>query len=494
MKAKASIFTTFLLLIGGVSLLPGTAYGAINGKAAAVIQLVREPTWGEQPPMQSKLLVVTINNGTIAKTDTILRDSIIVHPTWSFDGTRIAFFRPRHGISIVNADGTNLHDVWRGMAYPLGSGQTVLSWPGVDSGKWIYFQKIDTEHGVGNGEIWRVNVNDTTQKQMMFDYIPGSAWCSVGACLQRWAVSANARYAIYHCYDIIKTIGVGCDAYTHLFPEMKDGKILSPQCIGGCDYGCNVAISAGGNWMYHFSGSHTGIYFHRWIHTGPEPGQQTDLLTIGTGPFGTLDLFKDIMPMLSKSNGALCQAGSLQSLIWPRSAVNSDKIFTVNASYRYTAEYLLGTIALIINWKDKQGVVAATYPKHPFSPGTNVFPTGDTILCAEPCNFYVTGGPAGCYEDTSGKWIDIVSNQVVGVGNAPKRGPGGNRVPGNGMVDLYRLNGTRIGTIGSDRLRSGISGKPGRGAYLVVSRGTYAISGPGAPAKAMMVYEGILLK
>jgi hypothetical protein len=60
MKAKKLIFTTFLLLIGGVSLLPGTAHGAINGKAAAVIQLVREPTRGEQPPMQSKLIVVTI--------------------------------------------------------------------------------------------------------------------------------------------------------------------------------------------------------------------------------------------------------------------------------------------------------------------------------------------------------------------------------------------------------------------------------------------------
>jgi hypothetical protein len=129
--------------------------------------------------------------------------------------------------------------------------------------------------------------------------------------------------------------------------------------------------------------------------------------------------------------------------------------------------YDYGSVPIVVNWKHKEALIATTNMG-----GIDKYNDGDIVTGVEASSFYVTGGPANCYEDTSGKWIDLRTNQTVSIGDTPKRDPVGNRVTDNGMVDLYRLNGTRIGTIGSDLLRSGISGKPGRGAYLVVSRGT----------------------
>jgi hypothetical protein len=235
-KFKTSIFTTFLLLIGGVSLLPDTAHGAINGKLVTVIQSRRIGYSLPDVPMHSKMIVVTINNGVLAKCDTILRDLLALHPVWSFDGTRIVFFRQNHGLSMINADGTNLRDIWKGYGHTSTVRNPQVEWPGAENGKWVYFNRTEASStiGTGRGAIWRVNVDDTTQVQPMLDYYPNNdEGCKEEGCTQRWNLSQNARYAMTIGYSISNTVNKGPnsmgDAPPHLFPRLNNGQLIVPR-------------------------------------------------------------------------------------------------------------------------------------------------------------------------------------------------------------------------------------------------------------------------
>jgi len=475
MRTKASIFTTLFLLTAGVSLLPGIAHGAgtINGRAVTAIHDIASPVWDAalQPTQnRSKLVVVTVSNGAVTSTDTILRNQCISHPTWSFDGTRIVFAGDGKGMYIVDADGKNMKTIWSDMVFGFGSDMQNISWPAIDGGKWVYFHRKDATHGgEGTCAIWRVNVEDTTKKEMIFDYMPGDNWCTgVGACMRRWSVSADATYAVYHVY-MLRQNNMGPDGGPHFFPQLSNGRLAVPQCVDPgnyCDYGCNLAVSASGKYIYHFEGSHTGIYFHKWNHAQTGPGTQTGFLNIGTGASGSLDQFKDIETWLQPAT--IADKESFACVIWDRGAANSDKIVTTIVGYRYTADYMEGSSGgngVIIDWVDKKATLITNNPKPPV---TNPLPNGQKLKVIEPPDFFVTGGKSGCYEDSAGNWIPVPGATAVR--------DAGNRsglFPASAFARTavyYDIRGARIGAAGPGSRSAAVQTR--RGVYLLVGQGT----------------------
>jgi hypothetical protein len=354
------------------------------------------------------------------------------------------------------------------MVFGFASDMQNISWPAIDGGKWVYFHRKDNTHGgEGTCAIWRVNVEDTTTKQEVFDYMPGDKWCTgVGACMRRWSASADAKYAVYHVY----ICPLGGDSGPHLFPQINNGRLVAPTCVDPgnyCDFGCNTAISASGNWMYNFWGSHTGIYMHKWNHAQTAPGTVTGFLNIGTGAFGSVDLFKDIVPGLAPAT--IADKEEFGCLIWNRGAANSDKIVTAIAGYRYTADYMEGSSGangLIIDWVDKKATLITNNPKPPV---INPLPNGQKLKVIEPPDFFVTGGKIGCYEDSAGNWIPVPGAATV-VRDA------GNR---SGLLPAsvfertavyYDIRGARIGATGPGSRSAAVQSR--RGVYVLVGQGT----------------------
>lgn len=371
MRTTRSICIAPFLMTAALSILPsGIAHGALNGKAVTVVQTIVSPFYGTQSAIRSRLIVVNVSNSAVARTDTILREPMLVHPTWSFDGTRIAFYRFGHGIAVVDADGKNLRDVWSGPAFGAENDVANISWPGTDSGKWIYFHKSQNSGNEGTGEIWKVNVNDTAQKSLVCDYLPATAWCAQGACLRRWSLTPDAKYAVIHCYE-------NGNVVPHLFPPQNNNAMLTaPTCVPtgdgnkNCSFwgDCNPSLSASGNILYHFGGAHTQIYANWWNHTptSASPNTITYSFTIGTGPSGSLDQYKDVETWLAPS----AAKDAMQCFIWPRGAANSDKIVTSIVANRYGAEYWhnsCGGNIVVANWKDRNAVMVTNNPLLPLS-------------------------------------------------------------------------------------------------------------------------------
>lgn len=465
------------LLCGGLAFLMFTQGAfALTGKAAVVIGQ-RNFTTRQRIANSSKLLVVYVNNNVVTRTDTILRGDIF-RSKWSFDGRRIAFYRNGFGVSIIDADGQNLRSVAPMVNWPDVRYEQAIAWPGIDSGKWVYYHHSDNcptcTYG-GNGQIWRVNVNDTSRKELLCDLKrkDSNQIRDNGV-----SISCDAKYAAMEMWGSPEELGYPNVSHLIAFnfpPQVEPGtgfvtKMTQLNASGSpFSGGCNVAMSASGNILYNFQGMHTCIYASRWNHTS----NTSQTYTIGTGGTGTLDLFKDIEPALNSPWGPGECVTSIQG------AGNSDQVIVAINFWQYGVG--VGereSNQMIVNWKAKEAVYTTHFPDTRNLPGgkANIF------FFADIGDFWVDGGPANPgtkYQDIDGNWIQVPG--AVAVDNTMKKisARWGLAKAIEGKATMYDVTGKRLGCASGMSAIAGRSGvfliraltKDGKSAHRLAIRG-----------------------
>jgi hypothetical protein len=461
---------------------------AIEGKAAAVV--FQNTVYTSQG---SRLMVVAVSGNSVVRTDTILKRAVYYHPTWSFDGRRIAFYTnggPFSFISVINAGGTNLRNV---ASFPGTFGLSkcqAIAWPGTDAGKWIYYHRLCNAGcwQQGSGEIWKVNVDDTTQKSMVCDFTkvnedPPAGWASPS--LEGWHLSTDAKYSAITLYGTQASLGYTFHpviAFT--FPpqvnsstQLIDPNLTAPQCNNCIINGCNSAISASGQLVYNFLGPHNQLYASFWDHAAKTAVRYT----IGTGPNGSLDQYKDIEPWLTTTLGM----GSC--ITNPHGSCNSDRVVIMMIDWAYVAGYDgTGNNQVVVDWKNKKAVYTTHNPDLRGGAGHETPTT--KYWCTEPGDFWVDGGaanPGTKYQAIDGSWVEVPGAVSVAPDSRAVRKPSDRGAPA-ATVTAFTLTGARVGVAQEQAFRQGSTGKLLRGCYIMV--------GQGIPAKRMALNTGVSVK
>jgi len=447
--------------------LPVHPAAAMTGKAVAVVAL--RNTSIANP---SRLIVCTVQDNRTTAVDTILKNGVFYFPTFSFNGRRIAFYRNGAGVSIIDRDGNNLRTVAKTMNWGWGDQEQTMAWPGSEGGKWLYYHKpASYAFRYGTGEIWKVNVDDTSQNILVCDYkkvdtCSSGGWFAPG--LWNWSLSADAQYCVTHTIDNCHLLGWEGDRNAiipSLFPPKVDpatGWInprLTAAACNGCGLGgCNSGLSASGTLVTQFSGAHNQIYCFFWNHA---TRTVTGRYTIGTGASGSLDQYRDVEVWLAPGGLAMGDA-----FMYPRNVSNSDQIIAVLVNWQYCDQFTkTGSNLVITNWKDKKAVMVTNNPDK--RPTNSSLPPSVPFWYAEPGDFSVDNtGHRGCYMDVNGNWIAIPgadTSEPVKVMQGVSSGSGFRSA--GGITAIYDLKGARMGGYDSRepaRLR--------RGGYVIVDR------------------------
>jgi hypothetical protein len=414
---------------------------AMNGKAVAVVTLMNGAT------NTSRLIVATISSNVVTKVDTIVRGTAgkpLFIPTFCLDGSKIAFFQSGAGVSVVDATGGNLHTVAKTADWGGLSVQDHLSWPAIDGSKWIYYHKPGAK-----GEIWKVNVLDTTQNFLVCDYIKGAT----GSNFQNWSLSADGKYCAMRALgtwaqDPAGYIGYNGGIWPHTFPPKVntstgwiDPALTAPSICCNLNSECNVGISASGNLLCHFSGQHTAVYGVTWNHAAAT--------TAGNNP-RTLFTLANIEGWI-KPSPVMSNPGIGDSFLRPRGSSNSDKIFTAIVNWPYAEYNTDGSNLIVANWKDQEAAIVTNNP--------NTSPR----WIVDPGDFWADGGSASTYQDVNGAWVTLNTGVERGIGDAHST----SRLKKSGAHEntaLYSITGKRIsGFFKGDRCSS-------VGAYIAIGR------------------------
>ena len=396
---------------------------AMNGKGVVVIS--RQTGWGYEWNKKSYLSVAHIVNSAVTTTDTILRSNAgeeMVAPKFSFDGKKIAFARnvTRNGVkavalSVIDADGTNLRDLGYYDMYG-GKGTYInsvnweyikLDWP---KGDWIYYfcgGSGDASQPKDRREVWRVNVNDTTQRYRV---------CNYGCDVARFDLSANGLYCAQDIYRDVYNFPQGSNGpRLGRFPAHNPDATLwwddpNTRSVLGSNY-CNSALSPSGTVMFHFSGTHNKIDFAFWDHATDKVIDNNQVL----GPSSPCT-----QPPANTGPGGVCY---LEIDKW------------MNLAPHFLLEYTIGcantdrwvitdcwwnrgwdgpAFCIAVGWKDRAGIMLANIPKTQFTQvdaNGAPNPSGQTFwtVFSNCAHLWVDGGPGteGKYEDTLGKWQDV---------------------------------------------------------------------------------------
>jgi len=394
---------------------------AMNGKAAVVVQYQTGYDWEGQ--RKCRLVIATIVNNEVTANDTILRTGIgeeIIYPQFSFDGQKIAFARnvtvggqKRVAVSVIDCNGGNLRDIaYLDMSHAEGSVIThkTSEWVHVDwpKGDWVYYFCGGSGSGDDNGPgfdclIWRVNVNDTTERYRVANY---------SADVGRFNLSANGLYC---SADPWRATYVDLSLHSaqwyqgpmvHRFPARNiDATLLWDDVATAAlnkKEGCNSTLAPSGTIMEHFSGGHNKIDFLFWNHATDEVVDNNQVL----GPSSPCTQPQGV--------GGVCY---LEIDKWLN--LEQHNLFDANISCANSDRWVLTTVwwgqnhfsgssfGIAIGWKDKDAVLLTNIPKSELY----MEPSGKTYAMV-PMYFgdlWVDGGPAaaGKLQDTTGAWVDV---------------------------------------------------------------------------------------
>ncbi len=343
-----------------------------------------------------KIIRITIENNQLVSTDTIYKETFARYPTFNLDGTRIAFFRysayigsdgnlvngdgPRY-LSIMNVDGSNVKDI---VEVSSSDDYGALEWPVNDGGNWLYYRNQGTQ------EIWKVNTEDPSTNQLVWAY--GSS--------RKWELSADGTKAI------IQGASAGQGSYPHgygnvphLFPPTTQPHL--DNITGEKPGGCNGAISPSGDFIARFSGgAHVKLFFHRYSAPNHIPWEEMRS--------------SEFWPTWQGSNwNSTVDIEGKQD--WPRWSCNSDKWIasSITASKEHGGVIggsNTGGNQCLVNWVDKIAI-KTTYNK--VGDQYTQDKKYETRYWATAGDFYVKGVPSGCYEDSSGNFINALTRETV---------------------------------------------------------------------------------
>jgi hypothetical protein len=412
---------------------------AITGKAAVIIHTGQG----------DRLFIVRVSDNAVT-TDTILKGNGLTFPAISFDGTRVAFYKSGTGIQVYDIDGKTPARTVATFTQWFGHvDEKQLEWPGADGGKWIYYHLPESRcHWGGSGIIRRVNVDDTSQNFFMCNYKGDSCQIAVAEnSLFRWSLSADAKYA-------------NQGGVPHLFPPLLNPNIpgkynpmlTAPKLCCEWAYECNQGLTASGIFQFNFSGLHTVLYGGTWDHAAMTTARRDPYFKLFSGQgSNAVETWLKAGPSPGPQN--------FRQFHYPHGSCNSDKIITVLLTTENLSDGCAAS-ASVVNWKDQQAVCVANNPNLPGTPPVQV----------DRVDFFVTGGPAGCYENENGQWISIAgASEIRDNGHPGLTSRSGISITNKGSA-IYTLTGKRIRGLKVEDLSSPVRDVRS-GAYVCVAGG-----------------------
>jgi hypothetical protein len=263
-----------------------------------------------------------------------------------------------------------------------------------------------------------------------------------------------------------------------------DPWLTAPRCTDGfCGSGgCNSGLSASGKITYYFDGSHDQLRANFWDHTAKTYSTHA----IGSDIDGSLGVAKDVDGWLTPR----VDLTTSSTFVYPRGSSNSDRIVSILANWSdYAGLSWGGNNLFVVNWKDKEAVMATNHSNELAAAGWKKdvggpLPPGIKYWYADPGDFWLAGGPAGCYEAIDGSWIDVATGQQVVVASMqPSSRLGNAPATMRGTLSVYNLSGACVGAFDAASLHRRIPTQLGRGAYLAYRQGIAGAS--------MMLHDGV---
>jgi hypothetical protein len=342
-----------------------------------------------------KLVRFDIEDNTTVRCDT-LSHAMCLYPALSFDGTRVAFFKTgasREGgqligrdepcsLAVINIDGTAERSL---IPVDFPSVNCQIDWP---IGERVYYQRPEADNqGNGSGEIWRVDVSNPADNELVYDYTPTDDGYNY---LRRWDISADGRWS---SIQMISNADWGGQV-PHCFPPPPEGpRSCMPEGRTGA---CNMAMSTTGTYIAKYSGRHDFIDICHWDHDA----NTLDILLNVT--LTQRELYGIQHDGVSSWIGVnLGESASGELIRW---AVNSEKWVLQQIGWEGHAKKVArGSNQLIVNWKDKEAILTSTNPRG----GTD-----GVYYCNTTGDFRVEG-PAGKVELASGEWVPVDAVESV---------------------------------------------------------------------------------
>jgi hypothetical protein len=378
----------------------------VNGRAVSVQWRGGLKDWGEMEchdwysPWQGSINLFTIQNGRVSKTDTIYKrtQGYAMYPAFNISGTKVAFYRAAYGstssaactavngglrsICIIDYNGANLTKLCDiGPGDLMGDGGGGIDWP---AGDWIYYiRPIDNgafETGSNSWDIWKVNYRTKENVQVY----KATGYCTYARRFQLDLAGKHLGSQSMEKYGCTGAGGgVGMNGVAD-FPPNADGSLN--HVVGFC--GCNVAISASGNYGNNFCGSHANLYINRVNYSTKSTTSSLNMTTDELKAWSGDDFELDV-----------------EGVRW---ACNSDKWVLQQCGYDHGDAISNGSNSVAGNWVDQAAIRLSNNPKTTFGgDGTPV--QGTFVYGSEPGDMWIDGGVAnkGKYEDENGAWQTV---------------------------------------------------------------------------------------
>ena len=348
------------------------------------------------------IIKCTILNTQVSRVDTLvsIKTAMCQYPAISTDGKNVAFYRWKYYadgmtlkqagsdyIAIVSANGGTIKNL---VALANDPGYDAhLDWP---SDGWIYYVKPRPASGgwADGNEIWKVNpyASDPASTNQLAASIPA------GGYIRRFSLSQQANRMALQVYCVPNQ---SCSAVNQL-QEFPGGKVL----FGAG--GCNMKISASGNFEGHFGGgTHDNTEINGW---------NGSTFTLVPGCSWTNSRCS-IWNGFKWSGFDMSSTGpGVEQICW---SSNSDKWVCENVMWQYSCQKC-GTNQMLINWKDGQAIFATKHPNVPNNgAGEPKSPTESLNAFAGDMWIQPPAGHDYAYEDTLGTWHDLT--KPAGYGN-----------------------------------------------------------------------------
>jgi len=366
----------------------GIAVGVMYRSAMQKSIIAEANIMGGYAQTIGKIVKYTIKNDAVAQCDTIYKQTWARSPVLSPDGSRVAFIRfdaqtvgvqllPGGGkmhLSIMDIDGRNVHDI---MSFTTSSGDLGRIDPDWPSGEWLYYLSPNYSNGY---EVCKVKPADSTSRQSVFAY--GQIRFS------SWSISIDQSKAVIVSAKCVDPRS-GYDSkdwciIPHTFPPSSEpGRgNLTPDCFSGC---MATMLCSGTYYEHFYSDTHDKFRINSWA----PPSQCLS---------GTTVLCTDMAAML----GATTQTtGCLLEGV--RGSTNSDKWVCVEG-YAKTCFNDIGrngSVLMLVNWVDKKTIMLSGHRLTDYVSDTQ------PVLAERPGDYWVAGGPVGCYQNSEGTWTRI---------------------------------------------------------------------------------------
>jgi hypothetical protein len=271
-------------------------------------------------------------------------------PAINVEGTKIAFYRITTDsgsfVSVLNIDGTGMHDLARIPSQTGYDGTGYLHWMRQGADEWVYYSMAGGNFTkAGNKLLWRVNAANPAQNEQVvaFQYY-----------LWQWGLSADGAKVFLRLSEN-QPIG---QTFRYLMPG--NGSIDTRMSVA-FGSGCGVALSPSGLYlMYMQGGTHNYFCVDDWANNDPAVHVlNITSVDINAWAFNGSANFTTSCP----DWGTVVVGVGMSCNRW---SCNSDKWLCLCMGWPDAGSGMFtmcGSNQVLCNWKDKVTVMASSNPR-----------------------------------------------------------------------------------------------------------------------------------